>query len=124
MTALVHDGAVTHLIEWLFGDDTGISSKSMAAVALGVTKTGRREFGAPHDPSDFGRCYRLVLAVPEIIDAFPAISKRVPVFTGILENWDELCALYERDLPTGRSNDLYNRIKELRGETRRIGGAA
>lgn len=126
MSALVHTGAVARLTDWLFADDTGVSSKTMAGIAMGVNPAVMRAYGidAPHDPSDFGRCYRLVLAVPEIIDAFPEIGRRVPKFAGILKNWDELCGLYERDMPTGRSDDLYDRIKELRGEPYRIRRAA
>jgi len=118
MAALVHLGAVARITDWLFSDDTGVSSKTMAAVALGIRPSTLRNYGAgaPHDPADFGRCYRLVLTVPEILNAFPAIGMRVPVFAGILKNWDELCALYERDAPSGRSDDLYWRIKELRGD--------
>ena len=39
---------------------------------------------------------------------------------GILENWDELCALHERESPSGRAPDLRNRMKELLGEKTRI----
>lgn len=124
MKPIVHPDAMMRLIEWLFADDTGVSSKSMAAIALGVPKRDCFGYSAPHDPADFGRCYRLVLAVPEIIDAFPAIARRIPKFAGILKNWGELCALYERDKTTGRSDDLYDRIQELRGEAPRARRAA
>lgn len=104
---------------WLISGDTGISSETMAGIALGATPTPgnwRSEGDAPHDPSDFGRCYRLVKAVPSIRDDFGAIGKAVPAFAGILREWDALCVIYERDLPTGQSDDLYERIRELRKE--------
>lgn len=104
------------IIEWMFCGGTGISSETMAAIALGVEMKGSFGFDAPHDPSDFGRCYRLVKDVPEIKLAFSEISKKVPKFAGILSSWDELCGLYERDLSLGRSPELYERIKELRGD--------
>lgn len=116
MRSLVHQEAAYRIIQWLFNENTGISSETMAAIALGTKRGDSFGQDAPHDPSDFGRCYRLVLAVPEIIDVFPVIAKSVPKFAGILKHWDELCALYERDLPTGKSTDLYNIIKELRGD--------
>ena len=97
--------------EWMTSWDTGVSSETMAAIALGAEK-GR--FDAPHDPSDFGRCYRLVQKVPAIRGAFSRIGELVPAFAGILREWDELCRLYERDLHTGSSEELYRRIKELR----------
>lgn len=97
--------------EWLVSRDTGISSETMAAIALGA-KNGL--FEAPHDPSDFGRCYRLVQKVPAIRGVFGKIGEAVPVFAGILREWDDLTRIYERDLQSGWSEDLYRRIKELR----------
>ncbi len=102
--------------QWIADKDTGISSETMVAIALGAKKTKSSRFNAPHDPSDFGRCYRLVKAVPEMKTQFDRIGKAVPTFKLILKNWDELCELYERDLPSGKSDDLYKRIKELRGD--------
>ena len=106
------------IIEWMFCGRTGISSETMAAIALGVEGKASFGFGAPHDPSDFGRCYGLVKVAPEIKNVFSEISEKVPEFAGILSNWDELCGLYERDLSLGRSSELYDRIKELRGDRR------
>lgn len=104
---------IKDLAEWLVSCDTGISSKTMAAIALGGEK-GR--FNAPYDPSDFGRCYRLVQKVPAIRNAFDRIGELEPCFAGILLNWDELCSLYERDLHTGQCKELYMLIKALRGD--------
>lgn len=105
-------------LEWMLGDDTGVSSETMVAVACGINRRPKSAFrvDAPYDPSDFGRCYRLVQQIPEIRNSFHHIGKAVPVFAGILENWDELVELYLRDLPTGRSDELYKRIKQLRGD--------
>ncbi|WP_175994841.1 hypothetical protein [Burkholderia vietnamiensis] len=105
--------ALKQIGNWLLSGDTGLSSETMAAIALGATKKAGI---APYDPSDFGRCYRLVKKVPEIRKAFPRIAKRVKTFSGIINDWDALCEIYERDLPTGRNEDLHRRIKELRGD--------
>lgn len=103
---------------WIIGGDTGTSSKTMAAIALGATKLSNDGYhvDAPHDPSDFDRCYRLVQKVPEIREFFPRIAKKVKTFAGILREWDDLVRIYERDKVTGKSTELYNRIKELRGD--------
>ncbi|RQS39746.1 hypothetical protein [Burkholderia sp. Bp8990] len=102
---------------WFVGDDTGISSTTMAAIALGATNSsGLSSFDAPYDPADFGRCYRLVTAVPEIREFFPRIGKKVPAFRGILREWDDLVKLFKRDQKSGRSDELYQRIKQLRGD--------
>ncbi|SAL01580.1 hypothetical protein AWB80_08158 [Caballeronia pedi] len=104
---------------WLLSGDTGVSSETMAAIALGATSLGGKHHyrgDAPHDPSDFGRCYRLVINVPEIREFFPRIAKKVKPFAGILREWDDLVRIYERDKPMGRSDELCRRIQELRGE--------
>jgi hypothetical protein len=108
--------AQSALGNWLIGGNTGTSSETMAAIALGATKTNAFRMDAPHDPSDFGRCYKLVQTVPEIRDHFPRIAKKVKPFAGILREWDALVQIYERDKPKGESTELYNRIKELRGD--------
>lgn len=110
--------AQSELGNWLINGDTGVSSQTMAAIALGATNLSSRGWNvdAPRDPSDFGRCYKLVQHVPEIREHFPRIGKKVKQFAGILANWDELVYLYERDKPKGESTELYNRIRELRGD--------
>lgn len=103
---------------WCFSGDTGISSKTIVAVALNVPwpwgyhATQRQD--APYDPSDFGRCYRLLKSIPELREmAFPVLRRR-PEWKGLVENWDELTKVYLRDLPTGRSAELYEMIDFLR----------
>ena len=100
-------------IEWALSDDVGISSKTMLAIHCGVTI---EDLDAPYDPSDFGRCYRLVQHIPEIKNSFSAIAAAVPDFAKIIEHWDELCSLYDIEIKNkdGRAPKLYKRIKELR----------
>ena len=105
--------ALSRLGNWLVSNDTGLSSETMAAVALGATTL--KNMNAPHDAADFGRCYRLVKAVPEIRASFPRLARRCKAFAGILKEWDSLVAIYERDLKKGESPELYARIKHLRG---------
>lgn len=105
---------IKKLGEWLANGDIGISSKTMAAIALGA-KTGN--FNAPYDPSDFNRCYKLVERVPSIRNSFDQISQIVPVFAGILREWDELCVLFNSEKDSGMCRKTYARIKELRAES-------
>jgi len=102
------------IARWFKVGSRGVSSMSMAYIATGATMG---QFDAPYDPSDFGRCYELIQVAPEIKDDFPKIAQLVPQFAGILQHWDELCTIYERDKPTGKSEELYQRIQQLRGET-------
>ena len=101
------------IAQWFKAEGRGVSSMSMAYIATGATM-GR--FDAPHDSDDFGRCYELLKAVPEIRDDFPKIAQLVPQFSGILKRWDELCAIYERDGAAREREELYQRIQKLRSE--------
>lgn len=92
------------LAQWLSGDDTGLSSRHMAAVAAGLSGSGYH----PLDGSDLGRCIRLVQNVPEIREAFPAIAASGPKWSVIIAHWDELVAVYE-DERQGR--DLFSAPK-------------
>ena len=54
------------IMAWLASGDTGISSESLAYEFLGQTRGGRSGAGTPSDPSDLGRCLRLINLVPEV----------------------------------------------------------
>lgn len=100
------------IIAWFAGDDTGLSSKHMAAVASGVRGNGNH----PLDPSDLGRCIRLVHNVPDIRSAFPAIAASGAKWKTVIEHWDELLALYAEECQ-GReyfnAPKTYDRMKAL-----------
>lgn len=110
--------AVSAVGQWFVGADTGMSSKTMAAIFLGATAGDGGRFRYPLDPSDFARCWRLVDAIPAIRDAFPVMRQVYPALTPFIEHWDELSALYVAavDSKTGKAPDLYQRMKELRAE--------
>ena len=114
MSTTLSPASIASIGAWLVSNDTGRSSKTMACIALGAT--GKLRTDAPYDPSDFGRCLRLVEVVPELRTCFGQIAEIEPRFAGILENWDALEAIFRRDLPTGTSSELYDRIKKLRGD--------
>jgi hypothetical protein len=116
MSKTLSTKAQRDLGNWLLNGDTGRSSATMAAIALGATRVQGCEVDAPYDPSDFGRCYRLVQKVPEIREHFPRIGKKVKVFAGILREWDALVRIYERDKPKGESRELHELIRGLRGD--------
>lgn len=115
-TTQVRPSTERKVLEWMLSDDTGVSSETMVAIAFDIPKRGHFGLDAPHDPGDFGRCYRLVQSVPEIREHFGKIGEKVKAFHGILANWDELSRIYLRDLPTGRSAELYEKIRKLRGD--------
>lgn len=101
------------IIEWMASDDTGISSKTMAFIAAGVPLRKIDYVSGPLDAGDFGRCYRLLKRVPEIRDHFPEIARKVKSFKAIIKHWDELSALYEKEIGSGRYIETTQRIREL-----------
>lgn len=116
---------VTHRIAvWAIKGDCGVSSETIAAVALGLQRgdAGRFGFDIPHDNGDFGRCYRLLKKIPELRDALPLVAEACPKWKPLVAEWDHLTALYEADLEawadkgrkTKYKDTCYARIQELR----------
>lgn len=108
-------------LAWIVGDDTGISSKAIWSRMMGVAYASR-DHGwdtYPHDPSDFGRCYRLLKLVPEWRARIEEMASASPEWTALVKHWDELTALYEEEVDTtrhrhrGSAPRLYARMKEI-----------
>ncbi len=74
------------------------------------------EYNYPHDPDDFGRCYRMLRAAPEFIPHVGTMAKSGKEWEALAKHWDELEKLYEQEYPTGKAPKLYARMKELLGE--------
>ena len=109
---------------WLNNGDTGISSltiwaslvpQAMLAETIrtkGIPVVGRH----PLDPSDFGRCYRLLNVMPGWRERLPEVAEKFHNWRPFVEAWDELTALYEEELPIGTCPKLYARLQQLRGD--------
>ena len=102
------------LRKWFDGPDTGTSSKTIFRKLSGKQwRKGNYDYDAtPLDPSDFGRCHRLLQSftgwrerISEMADA--------PGWAGLVEAWDELEALYLEELPSGQCPKLYARMREI-----------
>jgi len=66
--------------EWIVAGDTGISSRVIWAVMMGVSLDVMPRVDVPHDPPDFGRCYRLLEVMPEWRDRLGEVAdNRKPV---------------------------------------------
>lgn len=108
---------------WLSSDDTGVSSRYMASVlaeAAGMGYVPRSHADRdpyPYDPADFGRCVRLLDAVPDLRGHMSALADDTahgPVWNAVAAEWDTLEAWYREDLPTGRSQRLFERLNAIR----------
>ncbi len=106
--------AATTPQQWLAGRDTGVSSAFIYTAPTG-NSTLYRQHDVPHDPEDFGRCYRLLKLFPQYREALPRAAQLCPKWKPFVEAWDELTALYEAELTKGAAPKLYERIKQLGG---------
>ncbi len=82
------------LSAWLASDDTGASSLYMASILTGQFIA---ENHYPRDPADFGRCLRLVEAVPELESKIRDMSQHGKEWAVVAANWDEWAELYRLD---------------------------
>jgi hypothetical protein len=105
------ESARERAVAWFRGNDTGMSSETIFEVMTNIP-VKRHDF--PYDPSDFGRCYRLLQAFPEWKSRLGEVADRFPAWKPFVARWSEMEELYERDLPTDKSADLYNLMITLR----------
>lgn len=115
---------------WVVGSDTGMSSKAIWSHM--VNGCAERAWGSvyyPLDPDDFGRCYRLLLRVPEWRPRIGEMAVYGPEWAGLAAAWDELTNLYEQEIGPGfdregRAPKLYARMKDIEDHARRATEAA
>lgn len=99
--------------QWLASWDTGISSLTIYAVFTGrpVLRSGP---GVPHDPDDFGRCYRLLkVAPPEWRANLQRVADRYPEWAPLVARWSEIEALYEEEAPSGVAPRCYALMRSI-----------
>jgi hypothetical protein len=104
-------------LAWLTGPDTGISSKTIFSV-LSERYGSQARFSCPsvpRDPSDFGRCHRLLEAMPEWRSRLPEVAAVHPEWGPLVREWDKLTEMYLEELPSGRCPKLYRKMQALIG---------
>lgn len=110
---------------WLSNGDTGVSSETIWFVMMGRPARSRFVPDVPRDPSDFGRCYRLLQVMPGWRARLPEVALAHPTrWPAFVEHWDELSTLYEQVIgPSGKGWDmtasraLHARMQQLEGTT-------
>lgn len=108
-------------LNWIMGPDTGVSSKTIWAFMMGVSLNS---FVAdvPYDPSDFGRCYRLLTLNPQWKARLPEMAEALPRWRPLIDSWDQLEKLYLEEYLSGRAPKLYAAMQPLIDEGRRLDG--
>lgn len=81
------------LIEWIASGDTGASSKCLANAMCALPHDG----SYPMDSGDFGRCLRLLDAVPELRGRLNAMRGINEYWNALIENWALLEACYREE---------------------------
>lgn len=78
------------LASWFSSNDTGISSKAIAAHMTGGDVGEGWGGGWPHDPADLGRCLRLLELFPEWKPRIGEMAEHGPGWAGLVARWDEI----------------------------------
>lgn len=104
--------------EWIDSRDTGISSAAIWSVMMN-TRSPYGRYDHPHDPDDFGRCYRLLELFPEWKSRLTEVSTRFPFWAPFIRDWSTLCEAYEREIETPRREplSLYRLLRSLASES-------
>lgn len=86
-------------IEWLASGETGLSSETMAFwIAFDIKREDRHH---PLDPADFGRCLRLLEAVPEMRPHLHRMCEVSKPWAAIAARWDEIEACHIEEVGLG-----------------------
>lgn len=83
---------------WALGDDTGSSSRALARATCGLSEPAPF---APIDTGDFGRCRRLIRAVPEAREAVNRLAQTDHIWARLAEIWDEATTAYDEEQANG-----------------------
>lgn len=76
------------ILKWFLSGDTGLSSKALASCFLGHDYED--QYFAPRDPSDVGRCLRLIRIVPEIRRCVDILAKKHKIWALVAPHWDAI----------------------------------
>lgn len=106
--------------QWLDSGDCGISSKVIASTLSGENHLSHWPPYPPADPSDFGRCHRLLELIPEWREQLPKVAIKHPAWAALVREWAELTRLFLEESPGDTCPQLYRRMQELnkQGEQR------
>jgi len=97
---------------WMKYGETGLSSKTMWYHFMNCADFA---IDYPHDPSDFGRCYKLLEAVPEWKSRIKELASLSPVWKKLVENWDKLSRMYEDLINTKaeKGSEMFDLMQSL-----------
>lgn len=83
--------------KWMEGPDTGASSLTLCRALAHGRGVVHQRIDVPHDASDFGRCYRLLKAIPGWRERIGEV-RHLAGWASLVDHWDALERLYEDSL--------------------------
>lgn len=109
-----------NLLQWLANGERGVSSETIVHYVTGI-KTNDW-YDHPVDPSDLGRCVKLLEMCPELVEGFKEKMPRVSVvWERLVDHWDELIAMLDEEVPgwrhgeRGSARKTYDMMQKLQG---------
>ena len=84
-----HSSIERRALLWLAGGDSGASSEAICHHMLGMESDG----SFPWDPSDLGRCLRLLELFPEWKPRIREMARYSPHWAALVARWDELAEM-------------------------------
>lgn len=107
------------LAEWFARGAVGMSSETMAKQFLGTEVTDL-DYGHPHDAFDFRRCCLLLEWVPSLRHRLDELRGLSPIWSGLVEDWENLEALLEEEAPGWRFSSPSTRCPRLHARLKTI----
>lgn len=80
----------TRVAKWISGDDTGMSSQAICAHMLSDEAIEIQSHAYPRDPSDLGRCLRLLAIIPEWSGRIHEMRSHGAYWSALVDHWDEM----------------------------------
>ena len=113
--------------QWIINGEVGTSSKTIWAVMMDAVLPSRKDswdYSVPHDPDDFGRCWKLLALFPEWKCRLTEVAVQFPAWVGFVREWDKLTAMYEALLAEDKhySHEMYDFMEKLEDEGRLADG--
>jgi len=107
--------------QWIINGEVGTSSQTIWAVMMDAVLPSRkdsRDYGVPHDPDDFSRCWKLLALFPAWRNRLPEVASQFPAWVGFVREWDKLTAMYETLLAENKhyGREMYDFMKILEDE--------
>lgn len=104
--------------QWIINGETGVSSMTIWAVLMNAVMDDedryRGSYDIPYDSGDFGRCYKLLEAVPGFRERLGEVGERFPIWRPFVREWEFLERMYAQE----HYEELSRRIRTLVDEGR------